>query len=193
MELLKYKPLVEHTLVLTTVKFLLGSHDSMSSSISPSSPVAPDSSPLVRKLSSLCCYFNRLVYRWCMTQDLMITSQLNMGIRLVMFNFILLLFLIKMIMTTVCFTLKINIIWISHLLSKLGYKVVNGCGLNQTCLSLHVWLLFSLNWLLCYSLWYYETDLGSALIVKFCKLLLTLTFSLHLFAKILKSITRKLK
>lgn len=58
-----------------------GSHDSMSSGISPSSPVAPDSSQLVKKLSSLCCYFNRFVYRWCITQDLIITSQLNKGIR----------------------------------------------------------------------------------------------------------------
>uniref|UniRef100_A0A1B6J506 Phosphatidylinositol-specific phospholipase C X domain-containing protein n=1 Tax=Homalodisca liturata TaxID=320908 RepID=A0A1B6J506_9HEMI len=59
-----------------------GSHDSMSYSITPSSSVAPDNERIVQILAKIFGKpSRRVIYRWCITQELTVLQQLHFGIR----------------------------------------------------------------------------------------------------------------
>ena len=63
------------------VFFSLGSHNSFTSSLTPTSDVAPDAPGAAKFLDNYCCCCNGCVYRWAVTQDLTTEQQLQAGIR----------------------------------------------------------------------------------------------------------------
>lgn len=63
------------------IKFYLGSHDSMTWSITRKSPMAPDAEPLLQRIKWLGSTLGYVMSRWAITQSFDIISQLNSGVR----------------------------------------------------------------------------------------------------------------
>jgi len=74
--------LIAHNFCLT------GSHDSASYSITPSSGIAPDAIPLVRRLAKVFGpLVRRFVFNWSVTQHASVKEQLHCGVRFVFDKF----------------------------------------------------------------------------------------------------------
>lgn len=67
--------------MISFIYCVLGTHDSMTYSITQSSPVAPDSEEVVKLVSKYFCCTKKIIYKWCITQNATVLHQLNMGIR----------------------------------------------------------------------------------------------------------------